>query len=423
MINSANNTRILAKDVFVSNDTRVTHLSNNDLIIGSSGSGKTGGYIIPNLQNISGSVIVADTKGQLCRMLRKELQDKGYSVSVIDLVRPEVSDGYNPLMYIRCKDGVYNEQDINSLALLLAPDQDSHDKFWDNSARSYIAFLIAYCLEFYDSDSHNLVNLCSLHRKFLNKNTRSAMMSNIQRKPYTFVAKKMALLQDIINVEKTWNCIAEFATRALEVFDFAELRSIFAEDPRYNVNLEELGRHRSVLFLNISDTDRAYDKIVDLIYAQALQALCRVADSNPDGRLKCPVRIIMDDFAASARIPNFDKTISIIRSREISVSIILQSLTQLDSMYGKAAATTIINNCDHLLYLGCQDINTAEFIAYKAMCAPEDILCMSRDKVYLLTNGERARLVDKLMPYSTLKFEMTPENCEPSPEDEEDYPF
>jgi len=157
-----------------------------------------------------------------------------------------------------------------------------------------------------------------------------------------------------------------------------------------------------LLPVNISDTDRAYDKIVNLFYAQALQVLCKAADANPNGRLDVPVRIIMDDFAASAVIPDFDKTISVIRSRDISVSIILQSLTQLESMYSHPAATTIINNCDHLLYLGSQDVKTAEYVAYKALCAPEEVMCMRRDKVYILTNSERAKLADKIIPYSTL---------------------
>ena len=407
--------RILAKDVTVSNDTRVTHLSNNDLIIGSSGSGKTGGYIIPNIQNISGSLIVADTKGQLHRMFSDELDRKGYNVYTIDMVNPENSMGYNPLMYIRCKDGRYNEQDINTIATLLAPEQEPRDKFWDNSARAYITFLIAYCLEFADKSNHTASYLCELHRMFLNGNSRNAMFSNVKSRPDTFAARRMVMLMDIVNVEKTWNCIAEFATRALEVFDYYELRHIFAAKPKDCIDLERIGRSESVVFLNVSDTDRTYDKLANLFYAQALQVLCRVADANPDGRLKVPVRIIMDDFAASAVIPDFDKVISVIRSREISVSIILQSLTQLESMYNHSVATTIINNCDHLIYLGSQDIKTAEYIAYKALCSPEDVLCMARDKVYILTNSERAVLVDKIMPYSTLP--------EASEEEEDEYPI
>lgn len=133
--------------------------------------------------------------------------------------------------------------------------------------------------------------------------------------------------------------------------------------------------------------------------------LCSQADANPDGRLKVPVRIIMDDFAASAKIPDFDKVISVIRSRDISVSLILQSMTQLESMYSHAEAMTIINNCDHILYLGSQDIGTAEFIGYKAYKTPETILCMPRTNAMLMTNGEKAVTVKKIKPYSMLENE------------------
>ena len=157
------------------------------------------------------------------------------------------------------------------------------------------------------------------------------------------------------------------------------------------------------MFLNLSDTDRTFDSFINIFYTQALQILCDQANQRPSGRLAVPVRIIMDDFATNANIPNFDKIISVIRSRDISVSLILQSLTQLEAMYCKPVATTIINNCDHLLYLGTQDIDTANFIGCRAFKTPEDILCMPRDKAYIITNGEKAKLVNKIKPYSTME--------------------
>ncbi len=157
-----------------------------------------------------------------------------------------------------------------------------------------------------------------------------------------------------------------------------------------------------VLFLNTSDTDRAFDRIVNVFHTQALHLLCTLADSNEDGKLEVPVRLILDDFASGARIPDFDKLISVIRSRDISVSVILQSLTQLETMYISAAATTIINNCDHLLYLGSQDINTAAYVGYRLGKLPETVLALPRDKAVLITGGEKAKIVKKITPYSTI---------------------
>lgn len=393
--------RILANGVTVSNDTRLSGLNNNDMIIGSSGSGKTGGYVIPNIQNITGSLVVSDTKGQLSRRFTKELKAKGYQVYTLDLVDPMKSCGYDPLSGIRrYPNGRYREQDVLTLANNIMPMLDSSEPFWEKAAAGYIAFLIAYCLEVLEPAEQNMISVCRLHQAFIKPNGELSFLQWTERNPDNFAARKFRQIRAGTAADKMWSSIMEFANRALEPFEFEEAKTIF-ENPK-SFDLSSLGKKKTVLFLNVSDTDRTFDKLVNIFYTQALQVLCSEADANHDGRLKVPVRIIMDDFASSARIPDFDKVISVIRSREISVSLILQSLTQLESMYNHAEATTIINNCDHLLYLGSQDMQTAEFIGCKAYKTPEAILCMPHDKAILMTNGEKAVMVDKIKPYSTV---------------------
>ena len=393
--------RLLADGITVSNDTKETYLNNNDLIIGSSGSGKTGGYVIPNIKNITGSLVVCDTKGQLERLFKDELIGKGYNVKTLDLVDPLRSCGYDPLGGIRkYKDGKYREQDILSLANTIMPTFDRNDPFWEKAAASYIAFLIAYCLEAIDDDEHNMLTVCKLHQTFISPNGEISFLQWTQENPNSFAARKYRQIRSSSNADKMWSSIIEFANRALEPFGFEEAASIFEGSEPFDIR--DLGRKKTVLFLNVSDTDRTFDILVNIFYTQALQLLCSQADANPDGRLKVPVRIIMDDFAASARIPDFDKIISVIRSRDISVSLILQSMTQLESMYSHAEATTIVNNCDHILYLGSQDIKTAEFIGYRAFKTPETIMCMPRTDAILLTSGEKAVTVRKIKPYSLL---------------------
>lgn len=127
------------------------------------------------------------------------------------------------------------------------------------------------------------------------------------------------------------------------------------------IDFRSLGREKTAVFLTISDTDRSMDGLVNLFYTQALQTLCNSADKDyPDHRLPVPVRFILDDFATNVRIPDFDKIISVIRSREIYVSIILQSISQLSALYGSGESTTIINNCDNCLYLGGQDVEDCQ---------------------------------------------------------------
>ena len=412
--------RVLAKDVMVSNDTRMTGLNNNDLIIGSSGCGKTGGYVIPNIQSIAGSLIVSDTKGQLEKRFKEDLIHKGYHVYTLDFVNPMHSCGYNPLDGIRRhEDGSIREQDILSLANLLCPPRDSHDPFWDLSAASYVAFLIGYCLENFPRSQQNMITVCRLHKEFSMQDDDSDLPFACWAASHsdTFAAKKFYDLMAVRAADKTWASIEGFVNVNLEPYLFKEAEHIFARSSRDSFDIRTLGRRKTVLFLNTSDTDRTFDSSVNIFYTQALQMLCDEADHNANGMLKVPVRIIMDDFASSARIPHFDKIISVSRSRDICCSLIIQSLSQLNSMYGEMAAKTILNNCDHLIFLGSQDLQTATYIGERANRTPDAVLSMPRNKLYLFESGEKSRLVDKIKPYSTVvqDQEQNPEQ-EPNPQ-------
>lgn len=395
------NERILAQGISVSNDTRATGLNNNDLIIGSAGSGKTGGYVIPNLQNIEGSMIVSDTKGQLVKLFKDDLIKRGYEVHTLDLVEPERSCAYNPLAHIRReKNGRYREQDVLTLATLLSPVRSLDDPFWDTAAMAQIAFYIAYSLDALEPEEQNLASLCRIHGMYCQPGGKNLFLKWALQNPNTYAAKKFMQINAVNGAEKTSSCINEFVTLALDPFNFREAETIFGDSD--SIDLADLGREKTVLFLNVSDTDTAFDKVVNIIYAQALHVLCAEADSRNEGRLEVPVRIIMDDFAASARIPGFDKIISVIRSRDISVSLVLQSLTQLETMYSRPTALTIVNNCDHIVYLGCQDLDTATFLAHHIGKAPEAVLSLPLSDALIITKGEKARQAKKIVPYSTM---------------------
>ncbi len=395
-------TRLLAEGVEISNDSWETGLNNNDLVIGSSGAGKTGGYVIPNIQRISGSLVVSDTKGQLYRRFSEELEKKGYEVKVLDLVNPQRSCCYNPLAHIRqYEDGSFREQDVLTLAQSLVQNmRDERDPFWQLAARSYIAFLICYCMEDMPAEEQNLTTVCELNHAFSRPDGDLAFSRWVREHPNSFATKKYYEIKANQPAEKMWSSILGIANVALEPFEFKEAGYIFGAGE--SIDVRDLGRKKTVLFLNVSDTDRTFDAMINIFYTQALQNLCTEADEREEGRLEVPVWIIMDDFATSAQIEDFDKIISVIRSREISVSLILQSLAQINSMYGEAA-NTIIDNCDHILYLGTQNLETAEFIGTRAYKTPEKILCMPRENAYLLEKGRPAELVKKITPYSTLR--------------------
>ncbi len=402
---------ILAKNESISEDTRETGLNNNLLMIGAPGTGKTGGYVIPAIQNISGSMIVSDTKGQLEKRFRKELEEKGWNVACLDFVNPERSCGYNPLQYVRrYPDGGVREQDVLTVAKIICPTLDKDEPVWDLCAAGYVAFLISYCLEAEDAADHNMATVCKLRRTFSQKNGNLLFADWVEDHPDSFAAKKYADIMANRPADRMWSSIEGFVSSHLEAFSCREMEKIFSADDCFDIN--DLGKKKTVLFINQSDTDRALDRVITLFQTQALQTLCAQADANADGRLEVPVKMILDDFASGSTIPDFDKVISVIRSRDISVSLIVQSLTQLETLYNHPTSLTILNNCDHILFLGGQDKETAEYIAYRAMQTPETILMMPRDKAYLIRAGEQARLVDKIKPYSTCTDKT--EECEAS---------
>ena len=177
------------------------------------------------------------------------------------------------------------------------------------------------------------------------------------------------------------------------------------------INFTELGNKKCAVFLNISDTDRTLDKLVNIFYTQLFQCLCKTADNSAEGRLKVPVRVFLDDFATNVYIPDFDKLISVIRSREISVSVILQSITQLEGLYSKAQALTIINNCDHVVYLGGSDLQTTEYIASRMCKSMENVLCLPSDQIMLLTRGMKGEQLPRVKPYSCFNKEVEEETA------------
>lgn len=389
--------RILARGVTVSGDTRATGLNNNDIIIGPSGAGKTRGYVIPNILQAGESMVVTDTKGNLRRRLSGVLEREGCTVGDLDFADCAASPwGYNPMRYIRRKEGKYSEQDIITVAACLIPLTDSLEPFWDLAARMLLEGLIAYVLECLPEEEHTLGIVARLMQEMSQKHFDTLFQELEQINPGSFAVSRYKMFRLCARADKMTASIQGVLATQLSPYLFDGAGALFANTRQ--ISFEALAERKSALFLTVSDTDRSLDALVTLFYTQALQALCRYADSRADSRLPVPVRFIMDDFAAGTRIPDFDNTTSIIRSREISVSLIIQSLSQLEALYGPARAKTILNNCDHLLYLGGQDVETAAFIGKKANKPTGDILNMPLNDAWLFERGQRPRQVRKYTP-------------------------
>ena len=380
--------RLLARHVRVSNDTRKTGLNNNDMIVGPTGSGKTRGYVMPLLAESTESMIISDTKGNLYDKYSSALSARGYKVIKLDLVQGKDSAAYNPMDFIRYDQSSrrYNENDIRTLTGMLLPTPEaSTDPFWTDSARIVLESLIAYTFEATPADSHHFGTVIELFKAW-DPDIYSKLFSELEAlDPESFAASRFAMYKNIWKADRTAACIRQFVAQALSCFDGIQTGKIFFK--RTGFSFREMGNRKTALFLNISDTDHSRDSLVNIFYSQALHQLILTADSSPDSHLKVPVRIIFDDFAAGTMIPNFDKIISVIRSREISVSLILQSISQLESLYSHSKAMTIINNCDHLLYLGGTDVGTADYISTKADVRSATILNLSLTDCLLFERG------------------------------------
>ncbi len=389
--------RILAKDRKMNNNTWATGINNNDLIIGVSGAGKTRSYVMPNLRFANESIIVADTKSSLHQEFKPILEKAGYEVWLMDFTDMKHSPmGYNALSAIRYDEETdsYSEQDIMTVAHAAAPPETYRDPYWDYATWLELETLIAYVLEALPEEEHHMGSVARLAGILGSKIFVSMLREWEAVFPSSIAVKKWNLFKNGSRAQTTQGCIELMLGEKLNTF-ITEGAMAFALNPR-QVDFAEMGRRKIALFLNISDMDRSQDKFLNLIYTQAFHTLCRSADKDyTDHRLKVPVRIILDDFASNTIIPDFDKIISVIRSREIYVSIILQSITQLYGMYGTGKGQTIINNCDNCLYLGGQDVETAKYIAVKANKSANTILEMPVTDAYLFTRGQKPCKVEK----------------------------
>ncbi|MCI9120730.1 MAG: type IV secretory system conjugative DNA transfer family protein [Oscillibacter sp.] len=392
--------RILAQGHLRCNNTRRTGLNNNDLIIGPSGAGKTRSYVKPNLLQSEESLIIADTKGSLFQETAAVLRRRGFRVWNLDFTDmasegPE-NCGYNPLAYVRYDPvrQTYSEQDILSICATLVPVEDATQPFWEYLARMYMEVLVGYVLECLPPEEHNLEMVTELFGEMPSGNFERLLEELGLENPRSFAYRKFRMISGIKQAEKMHESVRGILSEKLDPFTFEGPFRLFKRPSQ--LHFPSLGREKTAVFLTISDTDRSADRLAALFYLQALQSLCASAGKDyPNHRLPVPVRLILDDFATNACIPDFDNIISVIRSREISVSVILQSISQLEALYGHQKALTILNNCDNCLYLGGQDVETARYISVKANRTADSILNLPLNEAYLFTRGAPPQKVRK----------------------------
>ena len=385
---------ILAKDIYKETDTWKSGLNNNVLVFGPSGSGKTRHYVIPNILISHESMIISDTKGDLYGLTAGKLEEKGFTTYRIDLTDLENSYGFNPLDNIRYDNGHWNEQDIMSLCQCLIKEDQTDEPYWGNAARQYLACLISYILEMYPEENRTLKEVMNLLSR-MDSDTFSALITEASYLyPNSTVLLRYNAFKGIARAEKMDASIRGIVSTNLDPLCFSQACALYRQKKR--IEISEAGKRKTAIFLTVSDTDRSMDKLADIFMSQAIQILCRSADHDyKEHRLAVPVRFYLDDFATNLFIPDFDKIISVIRSREISTSVILQSLSQLNALYGNDKAATIVNNCDTQIYLGGQDRDTVAYIAERANRTTDSIMSLPLNKIYLFIRGQKPILCEK----------------------------
>ena len=336
----------------------------NILVIGGSGSGKTRFFCKPSLLQAHSSYVVTDPKGTLLPEVGTFLVRKGYRIKCLNLINFQKSMKYNPLCYIR------SEKDILKLvnALILNTKWDgekSSEDFWVKAERLYYSALIGYIWYEAPEEERNFTMLLD----FINASEARENDENYQSPVDILFAKLAEKEPDHFAVRqyrkfkmaagKTLKSILVSCGARLASFDIKELRDLMETD---ELELDTLGDEKTALFVILSDTDSTFNFVAALMYSQLFNLLCDKADDLYGGRLPVHVRLILDEFANIGQIPNFDKLIATIRSREISASIILQSQSQLKTIY-KDAADTIAGNCDSTLFLGGKEKSTLKEIS------------------------------------------------------------
>lgn len=410
-------------------NTRKTMKNNNTCVIGGTGTGKTRFVVKPNLMQLHSSYIITDPKGSLISETGKMFEDAGYVIKTVNLIDFSLSMHYNPFEYIE------KEEDILTLANLIVTnlkDKDEKKDFFVNSELALYQSFIAYIYYELPKEEQTFESFIAFANKMRAggdefKSDIDVIMEELEeRKPDHLAVLQYKSYKEAA-LETQQSIIASINVR-LAPFKLSAVQDLLCKD---DLDLRSIGDRKTVLYIITDDTSPTFNFIAAFMYTQLFSILCHRADttySNLGSRLPVHVRCILDEFANIGQIPNFDKLIATIRSREISTTIILQNNSQLDVVYGREQARNIISNCDTTLFLGTGDYNTMKYISERVGKATIDHRGTSTRKgingdftvsdqiigrelvtpgeVGLLKNDECILFIRGLPPFKSRKFKL-----------------
>ena len=356
--------KIMTQNVRVSYNSRKHRRNLLTVVVGGSGAGKTRFYAKPNLMQANTSFVVLDPKGENLRDTGHLLEEKGYEVRVLDLISMEKSHCYNPFVYLKDDNDV--QRLVTNLFKATTPKgSQSNDPFWDTAASMLLLALVFYLKYEAPEDEQNFPMVMELLRAGEVSEEEGEYQSPLDelferlemREPEHIAVKYYRDYHS--GSAKTLKSIQITLAARLEKFNLSGLAALTATD---ELDLPSLGERKTALFALIPDNDTSYNFLVSILYTQLFQQLFFLADHKYGGSLPVHVHFLMDEFANVSLPDDFDKILSVMRSREVSVSIILQNMAQLKALFEKQWES-ICGNCDEFLYLGGNEQGTHKYVS------------------------------------------------------------
>jgi len=383
---------ILGENCCYSSDCNETGLNNNIIVCGGSCSGKTMSISEPRLlETKTSSLISTVTKRRIVTKYMPLFKERGYNVLDLNFVNPiESTCSYDPLKYVA------SYSDITFLAKSIVKadpqkDRSSADPYWDEAAISLLSAEIAYILM--TNDKATFADVLELHDSLTIDEGGSTIRTSLDDQfdymaseyPTCFAVSCWKSFKSL--PIKTAGCVFGTLNTTIDTIFSPELREMMVTKPQ--VDFELMATEKTILFVTTSAVNPALHCFVNMFYAQAFKQLFEYAESSQNGVLPVPVHVLCDDFATGGRVLNFAEYISIFREKRISVTLLLQSESQLEQMYGTGNATTIINNCDSYIYLGGMDIKTAQNISLRLNVPIDEVLYMPIGQEIIFRRGQR----------------------------------
>lgn len=356
--------KLLTQNVRIGLNGRKHRRNLNVLVCGGSGAGKTRFYCKPNIMQGNTSYVILDPKGEILRDTGKLLESKGYEIKVLDLINMEKSHCYNPFVYIHSDNDV--QKLVNNLFKSTTPKgAQSQDPFWDTAASMLLKALIFYLKYEAPEDEQNFPMVMEMLRAGEVREDDEDYISPLDNLFYDLELKEPEhIAVKFYNnykkgAGKTLKSIQITLAARLEKFDLQSLAALTATD---ELTLRSLGEKKVALFALIPDNDTSFNFIVSMLYTQLFQQLFYIADREYKGSLPMHCHFVMDEFANVSLPDDFDKILSVMRSRGVSVSIILQNMAQLKVLFEKQWES-IVGNCDTFLYLGGNEQSTHKYVS------------------------------------------------------------